>query len=323
MKTFARGTTMALAIAAFAMACADSATAPRRALLPDGIALAVSTTVIDFQGGGSYPTGVADGYVVLCKTGDAAGTFSFSVAVTGGATTNVTRTLGAGGGTDCGTGPAFVSAVSGNGAPDQVVITEATQANWAVTSVDIVQFLARGIFGPDPGPGGYTTPRLDDAFSVANRQATVYVNGDMARRVTFTNHFTPPPVTGCTYTKGWYRNNGSSTVIAVDGRSIAEAQAIFNATPGKPGTVTFGGDNTLLNLYQQLLAALNNLGGDANEDNGPAAVDAAIDAAQNGTGGSGTNITTTLTQTEMSDLINTLSAFNEGTLQGWPHCDDN
>jgi hypothetical protein len=169
------------------------------------------------------------------------------------------------------------------------------------------------------------TPRRawTDAFSVANRQATVYVNGDMARRVTFTNHFTPPPVTGCTYTKGWYRNNGSSTVIAVDGRSIAEAQAIFNATPGKPGTVTFGGDNTLLNLYQQLLAALNNLGGDANEDNGPAAVDAAIDAAQNGTGGSGTNITTTLTQTEMSDLINTLSAFNEGTFQGWPHCDDN
>jgi len=97
MKTFARGTTMALAIAAFAMACADSATAPRRALLPDGIALAVSTTVIDFQGGGSYPTGVADGYVVLCKTGDAAGTFNFTVAQTGGATTNVTRTLGAGG----------------------------------------------------------------------------------------------------------------------------------------------------------------------------------------------------------------------------------
>jgi len=323
MKTFARGTTMALAIAAFAMACADSATAPRRALLPDGIALAVSTNVIDFQGGGSYPTGVADGYVVLCKTGDAAGTFNFTVAQTGGATTNVTRTLGAGGGTDCGTGPAFTSAISGNGDPDQVVITEATQANWAVTNIDIVQHLARGIFGPDPGPGGYTAPRLDDAFSVANRQATVYVNGDMARTVTFTNDFTAPPVTGCTFTKGWYRNNGSSTVIAVDGRTVAEAQAIFNATPGKPGTVTFGGDNTLLNLYQQLLTALNNLGGDANEDDGPAAVDAAIDAAQNGTGGTGTNITTTLTQTEMSDLINTLSAFNEGTFQGWPHCDDN
>ena len=196
---------MALAIAAFAMACADSATAPRRALLPDGIALAVSTTVIDFQGGGSYPTGVADGYVVLCKTGDAAGTFSFSVAVTGGATTNVTRTLGAGGGTDCGTGPAFVSAVSGNGAPDQVVITEATQANWAVTNIDIVQHLGSGIYNA----GGYTAPRLSDAFSVANRQATVYINRDMARTVTFTNDYTapPPPVGGLGCTPGYWKQD--------------------------------------------------------------------------------------------------------------------
>jgi hypothetical protein len=318
---------MALAIAAFAMACADSATAPRRALLPDGIALAISTTVIDFQGGGSYPTGVADGYVVLCKTGDAAGTFSFSVAVTGGATTNVTRTLGAGGGTDCGTGPAFTSAVSGNGAPDQVVITEATQANWAVTGVDIVQFLARGIFGPDPGPGGYTAPRLDDAFSVANRQATVYVNGDMARRVTFTNHFTPPPVTGCTYTKGWYQNkNGAPTVTAVDNRTKSEAQTILASTPSPLPKqnlgVTWGTDNLLHNLYQQLLAALLNLGGNGHEHDGPQAVDNAIDAALAGTGGTGLNITTTLTHDEMSALVDVLSAFNEGTFQGWPHCSD-
>lgn len=138
--------------------------------------------------------------------------------------------------------------------------------------------------------------------------------------VTFTN--TEDVTTGCTFTKGWYRNNGSSTVIAVDGRSIAEAQAIFNATPGKPGTVTFGGDASLLNLYQQFLAALNNLGGDANEDDGPDAVDAAIDAVQAGTGGTGTAITTTLTQTEIATLTATLAAFNEGTLAGWPHCDD-
>ncbi|HSE53317.1 MAG TPA: hypothetical protein VLB00_14105 [Gemmatimonadales bacterium] len=138
--------------------------------------------------------------------------------------------------------------------------------------------------------------------------------------VTFTN--TEDVTTGCTFTKGWYRNNGSSTVIAVDGRSVAEAQAIFNATPGKPGTVTFGGDASLLNLYQQFLAALNNLGGDANEDDGPDAVDDAIDAVQAGTGGSGTAITTTLTQTEISALTATLAAFNEGTFAGWPHCDD-
>ena len=131
---------------------------------------------------------------------------------------------------------------------------------------------------------------------------------------------------GCTYTKGWYQTkNGAPTVIAVDGRTIAEAQAIFAATPGQPGSVTWGTNNkpnNLLNLYQQLLAALNNLGGDAFEDDGPAAVDAAIDAAQNGTGGTGLNITTTLTATQIGDLTATLSAFNEGQYanDGWPHC---
>ena len=142
--------------------------------------------------------------------------------------------------------------------------------------------------------------------------------------ITFTNTVPPPPPppSVCTYTKGFYRNHGSDLVIAVDGRTKAQAQAILDATPGKPGSVDFGGDNTLLNLYQQFLTALINLGGDANEDNGPTAVDNAIDAVQAGTSGTGLTITTTLTQTEMSDLINTLSAFNEGLLAGFPHCDE-
>ena len=319
MKTFARTTISALAIAAFAMACADSATGPERALLPDGATRAITMNLIDFPNGGTYPTGLADGVVRLCKTANAAGTFNFTVTSAGGGVIVAAPqfVIGAGGGTSCQT--VYTSNLTGNTTPDQVVITEAAPpANWALTNIDVVQHLGLGIFNS----GGYTG-FLGDTESEAGRVANVFVNGDMARTVTFTNTFTPPPTTGCTFTKGWYRNNGSSTVIAVDGRTIAQAQAIFNATPGKPGTVTFGDDNTLLNLYQQLLAALNNLGGDANEDDGPAAVDAAIDAAQNGTGGAGTNITTTLTQTEMSDLINTLSAFNEGTFVGWPHCDDN
>jgi hypothetical protein len=125
------------------------------------------------------------------------------------------------------------------------------------------------------------TPRTSPTGRV-----TVYINNDMARKTTFTNTFTEPPVTGCVYTKGWYRNkNGSPTVIAVDNRTKAEAQAIFDATPGKPNGVSWGSDNLLLNLYQQLLAALNNLGGNANSHNGPQAVDDAIDAALAGTGG--------------------------------------
>jgi hypothetical protein len=104
-------------------------------------------------------------------------------------------------------------------------------------------------------------------------------------------------------------------VTAVDGRSKPDAQKIFDATPGKPGGVTWQGGNDVLNLYQQLLAALLN-GGAA----GPAAVQTAITQAQAGTGGSGLAITTNLSQAQVSALINTLSAFNEGTFAGFPHC---
>ena len=145
---------------------------------------------------------------------------------------------------------------------------------------------------------------------------TDFINSIHGVVLTFTNTLT----TGCTFTKGWYRNKGSNTIIAVDGRTIEQEQAIFDATPGKPGGVTFGDDNTLLNLYQQLLAALNNLGG--NPTAGPAAVDAAVAAALAGTGGTGLNITTTLTHEQMSALIDVLSDFNEGSFTGWRHCDD-
>ena len=131
---------------------------------------------------------------------------------------------------------------------------------------------------------------------------------------------TPSVIPGhCTYTKGWYRNNGSNTVTAVDGLTKTQAQDIFEATPGQPGTVSWVGGNDVLNLYQQLLAALLNGGA-----TGPADVKAAITAAQAGTSvainGSSLKITTTLSQTDISNLIDTLSSFNEGSFAGFPHC---
>ncbi len=310
---------LAVSLAAFALACAD-ATSPRT-LVSHGPALAITQEVYLFpiNGGPGFPDGLQSGQVRLCKTANEGGTFSFTATTTGSQTIVAapSLTVPAGGGTVC---VDVYTSTAGINTVEDVVITEGADPtpDWDLTAIDTRQLLAQGPFDQ----GKYTAAHLADAEDLANRNVTLKINADMGRIVTFTNTFTEPPVTGCTYTKGWYRNNGSSTVIAVDGRSIAEAQAIFNATPGKPGTVTFGGNNTLLNLYQQLLTALNNLGGDANEDDGPAAVDDAIDDAQDGTGGSGTDITTTLTQQEMSDLINTLTAFNEGTFAGWPHCSD-
>jgi hypothetical protein len=151
----------------------------------------------------------------------------------------------------------------------------------------------------------------------AARSGTVAWNMFHDARVTFVNE--PPPPTGCTYTKGWYRNNGSNTIIAVDGRTIGQEQQIFDATPGKPGNVTWGDDNNNLNLYQQLLAALNNLGGNATA--GPPAVDAAVAAALAATSGTGTTIIVAA-GTDVSGLIDVLSSFNEGEFAGWPHCAD-
>ena len=205
MKTQVRVTTLALAAAVFAVACADPATGPSRTLVPDGVDKAITQNVINFPGGGSYPPGVDDGRIILCKTGDAAGTFNFSVSVDGGAAFNVTRTLANAGATDCGTGPIHTAVLGGNSFPQTVVITEATQANWAVANIDIVQHLAIGILNA----GNYTAPRLDDSFSVPNRQATVFINKDMARTVTFTNDFTapPPPVGGLGCTPGYWKQD--------------------------------------------------------------------------------------------------------------------
>jgi hypothetical protein len=187
MKTFARGTTLALAIAVFAMACGDSATGPERALLPDGATRAITMNLIDFPNGGTYPEGVADGVVRLCKTANVAGTFNFTVTTAGGGVLVAAPqfVIGAGGGTSCQT--VYTSNLTGNETPDQVVITEAAPpANWALTNIDVVQHLGLGIFNS----GGYTG-FLGDTESEAGRVANVFVNGDMARTVTFTNTFTP------------------------------------------------------------------------------------------------------------------------------------
>ena len=307
---------MAIGLAAFAMACSDPSTGPTRTLVGTGVDAAVVAHPINFGAGGTYPANLADGVVRLCKTGNAAGSFSFTWSLNDAAPTAIPGgpIVLTGAGTVCRN--IYTSTIDNTIGVDKVVITEGADAtNWALTGRNIDQYFGQFV--------SYPAPRLSgDNDATPARGVTVYINDDMAKLVTFTNTFTAPS-TGCTYTKGWYRNHGSSTIDAtIDGRTIAQQQAIFDATPGKPGNppVTWGDDNLLLNLYQQLLAALNNLNGDAT--GGPAAVDAAISAALGGTGGTGLNITTTLTHDQMSDLVDTLSDFNEGTFTGWPHCDD-
>ena len=176
----------------------------------------------------------------------------------------------------------------------------------------------------DANAVGGVTPDAFDApvVSLTNAAQSIKLNEYIGTLLVYVN----APVVqqrGCTYTKGWYRNNGSNTIIALaDGLSKSQQQQVFNATPGKPGLVTWTGGNNTLNLYQQLLAAINNLGG---ETGGPAGVDAAIAAAKAGTtvttNGGGVQIAL-VAGTNSSALIATLSSFNEGSLGGFPHCGD-
>jgi hypothetical protein len=287
---------------AFLAACSDSPTSPAAAP-----AFVPKTS---FAVGAVTPTPAPEavtGKIIVCKTGNVGGSFSFTRSTEG---PNIVAS------TFVGTGPITIALNtclevanddSPSGSGSHITVTEAPAAN-TVQTITACSFR------------GYQL----DGVTLNPPVACTYVNGgDLFLNhfhgyvITYNNVFTPPS-TGCTFTKGWYRNNGSNTIIAVDGRTVGQEQQIFDATPGKPGNVTWGADNNNLNLYQQLLAALNNLGGNATA--GPPAVDAAVAAALAATSGTGTTIIVA-PGTDVSGLIDVLSAFNEGTLAGWPHCD--
>jgi hypothetical protein len=285
-----------LAIAAGAMvtlgACMDSATSPT-SLAPSrsGMSSAVGDT--------PTPTPAAvEGVLVVCKAGNTGGSFAISRTAVGASTgTTVTSPASIPNGTCLEVANDF----GPDGVGSNVTVTEAPAAN-TQQSVTGCRFKGAG------------SPEENCVFA---NGGTVFLNSFHGYVITYTNHVTP--ATGCTYTKGWYQNkNGSPTVTAQDGRTVLQAQTIFQATPGKPQGVDFGGNNSLLNLYQQFLAALINLNGAV----GPTAVMNALAATAAGTGGTGLTITTTLSQSDIGTLTGVLSAFNEGQFAGWPHCED-
>jgi hypothetical protein len=266
-------------VALVAAACSEGVTTPPKA--PTAFAVGDPVT----------PPGAAvAGLVVVCKTGDVGGTIDVS-------------------GVEFGTSTGFTSVGSdyaiATGTCVEAARDESPQANGTTVTVS-----------EDATANVTTTVTCVDNAANPCDPSSLSLNIIHGYLITYDND-EEEVIEQCTYTKGWYRNNGEETITDVDGRSAADAETIFDATPGKPGGVTFGGNNSLLNLYQQLLAALLNGGA-----SGPQEVQDAIDDAQAGTGGAGLNITTTLTQQEISDLTAILSAYNEGSYEGFPHCDD-
>jgi hypothetical protein len=296
---------------AFLAACSDSPTDPA--------ARAVAIPKTSFAVGDATNSTPVVTLLKICKVGDASGTFTITDVGDGSASGNPTivddnagvagnqKTLTPG----TPASPNCVIAVEDNGNAtasigDFFTVTEATAAG---VTTETHCFLS--------GSGELPCP------------AQFFINTAHGWTVVVTNTAPPPPAI-CTFTKGWYQNkNGEPTIIAgIDGRSKADQIKIFNASPGQPGDVQWGvgaatdnKPNNLLNLYQQLLAALNNLGGNATA--GPPAVDAAIASALAITSGTGTQIfVTPAGVAQISGLINTLSSFNQGEFANFPHCSD-
>jgi hypothetical protein len=279
---------------AFLAACSDSPTAPPAVVSKTSFAIGDITD-------GPAPE-AAPGVVIVCKTGDVGGDFVFTRTTEG---PNVDPAGGVASNQTIATGKCLEVARdnSPSGSGSHITVTEQSAPNvtFSVTACRFRGYALDGVTLNPPEDCVYTNG------------GDLFLNHFHGFVITYNNVFTPP-ATGCTYTKGWYQSK-NATLTGVDGLSIDVEAAFFAAQPNKTGSVSFVGPNNLLNLYQQLLAALENGGA-----GGPQAVQDAIAAAQAGTTVTGTQLTTTLTNTQISNLINTLSAFNEGTFQGWPHC---
>ena len=286
---------------AFLAACSDSPTAPAAVVSTPSFAIGDITD-------GPAPE-AAPGVIIVCKTGNVGGSFVFTRTTEG---SNVDPASGVASNQTIATGKCLEVARdnSPSGSGSHITITEQAAPN---TTFSITACRFRG-YALD---GVTLNPPEDCVYA---NGGDLFLNHFHGFVITYNNVFTePPPPSGCTYTKGWYQNkNGAPTItLTLDGRTPDEQRAIFAATPGKPGGVTWQGGNNTLNLYQQLLAALNNLGGDPL--GGPDAVDQAIANALAATGGSGLNITL-VGSPNVGALITPLSNFNEGKVAGFPHC---
>lgn len=214
---------VALAVAAFAVACADPSAPTVRMTDFVGPSAAV-TDAIKGVNGFNYPTGMGAGEVRVCKTvpaGDPAGvTFTFAVTKvvgvvpTTGQTTTTTNVniVGVPGQTVC--EDVFQSAKSGDGLDSLRIVESAPPANWALTTINTLRI--------DDGPG-YTPPNSGAnsgdlvVENVGTRTVTLYINADMGRIVTFTNDHTAPPPDICdfiTFGRLDWEHNGLKVVIS-------------------------------------------------------------------------------------------------------------
>ena len=176
---------VAVALASLAMACSDPITStPTRTLVPSTSSLEVTATI-------GYPfVGIEDGQLRLCKTSNVLGTYNFTAS--GGGAAPITPlvvapsiTIDVSGETECTI--IYRSSVSQATGAETITITE-TSVGVPLATIDIVQFLDPTVgAGPHPYGNLGDSPYRNDRFILNTRVATVKINNDMARTVTFAN----------------------------------------------------------------------------------------------------------------------------------------
>lgn len=250
----------AAALLAFAGACADQ---------PMPLAPSTFATSANRLSGAA----AGEGELQVCKTGNAAGTFSFSYSIS-----VIQGTVSPSSGTttvDVGSCVTLLQLSTDGKDRVLVTVTEAAPpANWALTSISATN--------TTPTPPGWSTPMT----SVATRTASgVGVANDVGATITFDNQYTPPPPPppGCTYTLGYWKTHSKAgpapydptwallpggleqnTSFFLSGKTWL---AVFNTAPA---------GNAYYQLSQQYMAAKLNVLGGAD----PTAAAAAIAAAE-------------------------------------------
>jgi len=276
---------------AFLAACSDSPVSPS-AKVPSTPSLAV---------GDAATSTPVPGKLIVCKAGNIGGDFT------------VTRTSGSGAFDDNGLhlepGQCVVVAEdnSPQGFGSVFRVHEVAAAN--VTYVVSGQAIEIGF-----PPTALVGPTDNQDF---------FINSIHGIRVTYTNTFTPP-VSGCTFTQGYYKNHESVVVqllstnggFVVGGKLVLSQDGTLALTAAQIDdnlqTAPKGGDAFLILTHQLITAELNVKGGAST----PTDVANAITAARLLLNGG----ITAGEEDQAKALADTLDAFNNG-LTGPGHCD--
>jgi hypothetical protein len=198
---------LAVALAAFAMACSDPTMPTTTRMLQQD---APSFALLPHQGYPFPSSATADGLVRLCKVSNVAGTFNFSVTTPSGASqVSITVSAGQVNTPVCRPTALYNSNAAGNVAETVTVVEDNPGANWAVV-VDVDQYWTNTV------NYGAVNP-LGDTFNNTTRTATVVINDDLEKLITFRNTFTPPPPPVCdfiTFGRLDWEHNGLKVVIS-------------------------------------------------------------------------------------------------------------